>query len=76
MKFISLGVLSALLLACAPLTEQQQYAREDMRIKDMETFLRQKQQCEADGGVVQMDCRDMCREGRWSVYEMRTARCR
>jgi starvation-inducible outer membrane lipoprotein len=70
---IALTTLSALLLsACATMTEDQKYERENKRVIAMERFHQSEAACQRMGGVMEMTAK---RWGQLSHHEYAAAKC-
>ena len=67
---ISLFVLS--LCACAPLTEQQNFERDNRLNLAKEEFLQKEEACKRAGGAMQMQVTPLSKNGR---HDYKSARC-
>jgi PBP1b-binding outer membrane lipoprotein LpoB len=57
MKYVALLLLMVLITGCAsePLTEQQQYERDDREVLRLEQYYKDVANCEASGGMMHID---------------------
>ena len=67
-----LSVLTLSICACAPLTEQEQFEREDRLNLAKEDYQRKDEDCQRAGGAMQMQATPLSKFGR---HDYKTAKC-